>query len=102
MTERSVYVMPSLCSSSPCQAGVLTGAQVPSVSKCLKGLLAEVRPSAVLLVDAFDHHDKMLNSVLGRHDGNVYEAMFEWARSSPLNRTEVGFHCRKKYFLPVW
>uniref|UniRef100_A0A8C5CV82 Acyl-coenzyme A oxidase n=1 Tax=Gadus morhua TaxID=8049 RepID=A0A8C5CV82_GADMO len=76
------------------QAGVLTGAQVPSVSKCLKGLLAEVRPSAVLLVDAFDHHDKMLNSVLGRHDGNVYEAMFEWARSSPLNRTEVheSFH----------
>ncbi|XP_059903005.1 peroxisomal acyl-coenzyme A oxidase 1 isoform X2 [Gadus macrocephalus] len=76
------------------QAGVLTGAQVPSVSKCLKGLLAEVRPSAVLLVDAFDHHDKMLNSVLGRHDGNVYEAMFEWARRSPLNRTEVheSFH----------
>ncbi|KAK0142698.1 Peroxisomal acyl-coenzyme A oxidase 1 [Merluccius polli] len=76
------------------QAGLLSGAQVLSVSGHLKELLAEVRPSAVLLVDAFDHHDKMLNSVLGGTTANVYEHMFEWARSSPLNSTEVheSFH----------
>lgn len=74
----------------PSQAGVLSRAQALAVSGHLKELLAEVRPSAVLLVDAFDHHDRVLNSVLGRYDGNVYENMFEWARNSPLNRTEVG------------
>ncbi|KAG7265601.1 hypothetical protein CRUP_005946 [Coryphaenoides rupestris] len=82
------------------QAGVLSRAQALAVSGHLKELLAEVRPSAVLLVDAFDHHDRVLNSVLGRYDGNVYEHMFEWARNSPLNRTEVheSFH---KYLKPL-
>ena len=56
-------------------------------------LLAVIRRDAITLTDAFDFHDNLLQSVLGRYDGNVYENLFEWARSSPLNETEV---CIKK------
>jgi acyl-CoA oxidase len=66
--------------------------QLSQVSQRLKELLAQLRPNAVALVDAFDYSDEMLNSVLGRYDGNVYEHMFEWARRSPLNKTEVRVH----------
>ncbi|XP_053493213.1 peroxisomal acyl-coenzyme A oxidase 1 isoform X3 [Ictalurus furcatus] len=71
------------------QAGLLTVPQLAQITQRIKALMAEIRPNAVALVDAFDYRDEMLNSTLGRYDGNVYENMFEWAKSSPLNRTEV-------------
>ncbi|XP_048673482.1 peroxisomal acyl-coenzyme A oxidase 1 isoform X2 [Caretta caretta] len=71
------------------QAGILTDAQVTQVYQRVKELLAAIRPNAVALVDAFDFHDDHLGSVLGRYDGNIYENMFEWAKKSPLNKTEV-------------
>ncbi|KAM9119752.1 peroxisomal acyl-coenzyme A oxidase 1 isoform 4-T4 [Pangshura tecta] len=76
------------------QAGILTDAQVTQVYQRVKELLAAIRPNAVALVDAFDFHDNHLGSVLGRYDGNIYENMFEWAKKSPLNKTEVheAFH----------
>lgn len=82
------------------QAGLLNVPQVMQISSRIKELLAQLRPNAVALADAFDIHDKKLNSVLGRYDGNVYEHMFEWARKSPLNATEVheSFH---KYLKPL-
>ncbi|KAL3996253.1 hypothetical protein ACER0C_008909 [Sarotherodon galilaeus] len=82
------------------QAGLLSVPQVMQISIRIKELLAQLRPNVVALVDAFDIHDKKLNSVLGRYDGNVYEHMFEWARKSPLNATEVheSFH---KYLKPL-
>ena len=45
------------------------------------------------LVDAFDHSDKMLDSVLGCYDGRVYERMYEWARRAPSNKKQVSFKC---------
>uniref|UniRef100_A0A3Q3MC61 Acyl-coenzyme A oxidase n=1 Tax=Mastacembelus armatus TaxID=205130 RepID=A0A3Q3MC61_9TELE len=79
---------------------ILTSIHQLSISGHIKELLSQLRPNAVALVDAFDIHDKRLNSVLGRYDGNVYEQMFEWARRSPLNSTEVheSFH---KYLKPL-
>lgn len=76
------------------QAGILTDAQITQVNQRVKELLAIIRPNAVALVDSFDFHDTHLGSVLGRYDGNVYENMFEWAKKSPLNKTEVheSFH----------
>lgn len=62
------------------------------VSLRIKELLSLLRPNAVALVDAFDFPDKKLRSVLGRYDGNVYENLFDWARRSPLNATEVGIY----------
>uniref|UniRef100_A0A8C7CBX8 Acyl-coenzyme A oxidase n=1 Tax=Oncorhynchus kisutch TaxID=8019 RepID=A0A8C7CBX8_ONCKI len=78
----------------------VTTTMLSQVSQRLKELLAQLRPNAVALVDAFDYCDEMLNSVLGRYDGNVYEHMFEWARRSPLNKTEVheSYH---KYLKPL-
>lgn len=67
----------------------MTDAQVTQVYQRVKELLAAIRPNAVALVDAFDFHDDHLGSVLGRYDGNIYENMFEWAKKSPLNKTEV-------------
>lgn len=58
----------------------------------LIGLLAEVRPNAVTFVDAFDYPDEILQSCLGRYDGQVYQALYEYAKSSPLNEKEVDIH----------
>ncbi|XP_070712603.1 peroxisomal acyl-coenzyme A oxidase 1 isoform X2 [Pempheris klunzingeri] len=82
------------------QAGLLSVPQVLQISGRIKELLSQLRPNAVALVDAFDIPDKKMNSVLGRYDGNVYENLFEWARRSPLNSTEVheSYH---KYLKPL-
>nr|XP_014342276.1 PREDICTED: peroxisomal acyl-coenzyme A oxidase 1 isoform X2 [Latimeria chalumnae] len=82
------------------QAGLLTEPQIFQVNQRVKELLSIIRPNAVALVDAFDFTDTLLASVLGRYDGNVYENMFEWAKKSPLNKTEVheSFH---KYLKPM-
>ncbi|XP_078081425.1 peroxisomal acyl-coenzyme A oxidase 1 isoform X1 [Mustelus asterias] len=81
-------------------AGILSDPQISQVHQRVKELLAVIRPNAVALVDAFDYPDAVLASVLGRYDGNVYEHMFEWAKKSPLNKTEVhkSFH---KYLKPL-
>lgn len=71
------------------QAGLLTVPQMLQISDRIKELLCQLRPNAVALVDSFDFPDKKLKSVLGRYDGNVYENLFDWARRSPLNSSEV-------------
>jgi len=53
-------------------------------------LLRELRPDAVALVDGFGFEDYLLNSSLGRRDGDVYRDMLEAAKRSPFNRTEEG------------
>jgi len=63
-------------------------------------ILAELRPMAVQIVDAFEFRDRELKSVLGRYDGNVYENLYKWARESPLNRKEV-LDGIKKYLTPM-
>ena len=52
-------------------------------------LLKEVRREAVPLVDAFDIPDGMLNSVLGRYNGDVYTHLYEWAQKAPRNMKQV-------------
>jgi acyl-CoA oxidase len=51
-------------------------------------MMKEIRPDAVALVDAFDLKDYILRSDIGRYDGNVYEALFDSAQKSVLNRTD--------------
>jgi hypothetical protein len=48
-------------------------------------LCQQLRPDAVALTDAFDFPDRILNSALGKHDGNVYEALYREARKSSIN-----------------
>ncbi|CAG8609483.1 8040_t:CDS:10 [Funneliformis caledonium] len=47
--------------------------------------LEQIRPNAIGLVDAWEFSDNMLSSALGRYDGNVYEALYNWAKKDPLN-----------------
>lgn len=82
------------------QDGYLSTTQVDMVMNKLMNLLKEIRPDAVALVDAFDYPDAMLGSCLGRYDGNVYQALYEYAKSSPLNQKDVldSYH---KYLKPM-
>ena len=55
-------------------------------TKTVMGLLEEIRPHAVRLVDAWAFPDWVLDSSLGRADGKVYEDLFERAaEKNPLN-----------------
>nr|XP_054748420.1 peroxisomal acyl-coenzyme A oxidase 1-like [Lytechinus pictus] len=71
------------------QDGYMNGEQLDILERQLIDLLAIIRPIAVTLVDSYDIPDKMLSSVLGRYDGNVYENLYEWAKKAPLNKKEV-------------
>ncbi|KAL4217914.1 Peroxisomal acyl-coenzyme A oxidase 1 [Mactra antiquata] len=71
------------------QDGYLSESQAEMISNKMLELFAELRPNAVGLVDAFDYPDQVLQSCIGRYDGNVYEALYEYAKGSPLNKTDV-------------
>jgi acyl-CoA oxidase len=60
-------------------------------------LMAELRPHAVKLVDAWSIPDFLLNSALGRFDGRVYEELFDMAhRKNPLNKETFNPDWRSK------
>ena len=60
--------------------GYLSGRQAGLVRQQVRTLLGQVRPDAVALVDAWNFPDHVLASAIGRYDGNVYQAMFDWVR----------------------
>ncbi|BEI86750.1 hypothetical protein CcaverHIS002_0700960 [Cutaneotrichosporon cavernicola] len=53
--------------------------------KAILALLQRVRPNAVNLMDGWAFSDMVLNSSLGRYDGNVYEDVFKRAAANPVN-----------------
>jgi acyl-CoA oxidase len=57
--------------------------------KILIPCLKQVRGYAIGLVDGFDISDRILNSALGRYDGQVYKALYEWQKMEPLNKSDV-------------
>lgn len=63
--------------------------------------LKTIRPDAVAICDGFDFHDRNLSSTLGCYDGNVYQRIFEAAKSNPLNAKPVPdvFHTHLKPFM---
>jgi hypothetical protein len=70
--------------------GVISTFNILTPSHTLAHALAPIRPNAVSLVDAFGFLDGQLKSTIGRHDGEVYEAIYEEARRNPLNQTTGG------------
>lgn len=60
-------------------SGYLTQKQGEIVRTKLDELLAIVRPQAVPLVESFKLPDYLLASSLGRSDGDVYTALFDFA-----------------------
>jgi len=76
--------------------GILSRQSLRMVNLCLNSVLDRIRIDAVPLVDALDFPDHILNSSIGRFDGNVYEALFEHAKKSPLNTHLEDFKSRAK------
>ncbi|KAE9613135.1 hypothetical protein Lal_00027466 [Lupinus albus] len=74
--------------------GVITPEQGSLANEQLRSLYSQVRPNAIALVDAFNHTDHYLGSILGRYDGNVYPKLYEEAWKDPLNDTIIpdGFN----------
>lgn len=70
-------------------AGVLSHHDVQACRTAVSKLMAEIRPDLIALTDAFDLPDHVLLSTLGRHDGNVYEALYTSATRAPLNQRPV-------------
>ena len=82
-----------LCLLPSLQDGYLSPSQLSLAKQQLYFLLKEVRKEAVPLVDAFDLPDEILNSVLGRYDGDVYTHLYEWAQKAPRNKKPVRQVC---------
>jgi len=71
------------------ESGAFSTRQGEWIHEGVEYLLKKVRPNAVALVDAFNYSDRDLNSALGRHDGNVYEALYNWTKLDPMNAKNV-------------
>ena len=81
--------------------GYIDAQQVRALKRATLRTLEAVRPDAVALVDALNLSDFELNSALGVHSGNVYEAVMEWAGRSPLNKEPVHKATYEKYIKPM-
>jgi len=69
--------------------GIISAAEAKFLQTAVSQLMEELRPDALALVECFEIPDRVLNSTIGRKDGNVYEALYQAARDSELNKTEV-------------
>lgn len=67
------------------ESGCVASTDMPVIRAIVEELLPQLREHAVTLVDGFNFSERALNSVLGRYDGNVYEALYESAQLDPLN-----------------
>ncbi|EDW91247.1 probable peroxisomal acyl-coenzyme A oxidase 1 [Drosophila yakuba] len=67
----------------------LSDADLRSLQKRLEDALERFRPNAVAICDGFGFHDRVLNSVLGSYDGNVYPRLFDSAKRSTMNQKPV-------------
>jgi acyl-CoA oxidase len=64
----------------------LEATQLEELEHRVKALLVRIRPHAVRLVDAWSIPDYVLDSALGRADGDVYNALWQKAHlENPLN-----------------
>ncbi|KAJ9549976.1 hypothetical protein OSB04_022519 [Centaurea solstitialis] len=80
--------------------GYLTPKQASLANRQLRILYSRLRPNAIALVDAFNHTDHYLSSVVGRYDGNVYPNLYQAAFNDPFNDSHVpdGYH---QYIHPI-
>lgn len=97
----SIHVLRELCSlfglvclqesgAALLECGHITGDQHAMIRHQFKVVCRSLRKNAIALVDSFGYDDYLLNSAIGRKDGNVYETLLETAKRSPFNATEQG------------
>lgn len=81
----SLYTLDT-CASEFLLSNAITTDQLKGVTPRIQKLMTEVRPHAVRLVDAWSIPDYLLESSLGRYDGDVYNDLFRKAhKENPLN-----------------
>lgn len=68
----------------------VTPEQYRDIKTAFKAACKQLRDNAVALVDAFGYEDYLLNSAIGRADGNIYEDLLRRAKASPFNKTQTG------------
>ena len=74
------------CASEFLLANAITTDQLKSVQPRIQQLMTEIRPHAIRLVDSWSVPDYLLESSLGRYDGDVYNDLFRKAhKENPLN-----------------
>ncbi|KAJ1985896.1 fatty-acyl coenzyme A oxidase [Dimargaris cristalligena] len=73
------------------QAGFFDSEQLAVIREAMNDLLAIVRKDAVPLVDAFNYTDYVINSPLGRYDGNVYEAYFNLVKTNNPKHNDIPY-----------
>ncbi|KAK5077981.1 hypothetical protein LTR64_003615 [Lithohypha guttulata] len=67
-------------------SGALQPEQLHELTPTIQKLMEAIRPHAVRLVDAWSIPDYLLESALGRYDGDVYNALWQKAHlENPLN-----------------
>lgn len=67
-------------------SGALEASQLGKLIPSIQKLMVNIRPHAVRLVDAWSIPDYLLESALGRYDGDVYNAIWRRAHlENPLN-----------------
>ncbi|KAI9017695.1 acyl-CoA dehydrogenase/oxidase C-terminal [Gaertneriomyces semiglobifer] len=64
------------------QCGYFTPKQIDWIRTSTSRLCRDIRHHAIPLTDSFNYSDFILNSPLGRYDGNIYEAYFGKVRSA--------------------
>jgi hypothetical protein len=69
--------------------GVLSSRGAALADAAVELISAQLRPDMVALTDAFELPDRVLNSTIGRYDGNAYEAVYASTRINPLNKPDV-------------
>ena len=80
--------------------GIIQPEQFVLIRQTLDANMDLIRPNCVALVDAFDIPDNVLNSTIGRYDGNVYEALVQASCKSSLNRKDP-FEGYEQYLKPL-
>lgn len=82
------YTLMESRSSEFIVSGALDSAALSDLTPRILTLLKQIRPHAVRLVDAWSIPDYLLDSALGRADGDVYNALWQKAHlENPLNLT---------------
>lgn len=83
------------------QSQYLTPEHFRMISELLQEEYRNIRPQMLNLIEATELDDNIMVSAIGNYDGNVYERLMDWARSSRLNDKDVlpGFNEHIRPFL---
>jgi len=73
------------------QVGFVQPQQIPLIKKAYLYLCKEIRQVAVPLVDALNVPDVVLNSPLGRYDGNIYQHYLSAVQQSRGNNEVIPY-----------